>query len=160
QFSSQCQLCLPKDQTQCSWLDSSKAAGVASHLSALKVRNKTCINMNLPPAADIDALQIAIVSRLKALGDGTPYVADANEPDPRYLGYGVRAPEMKRFLASLKPEFADLHTEQKIELATRLIASGYGEQKSVAIALVEKVQEHFTPERFGKLEDLVSGLHG
>nr|WP_319384323.1 DNA alkylation repair protein [uncultured Roseibium sp.] len=111
-------------------------------------------------SADIDALQAAIASELSALGDGTAYIADANEPDPRYLGYGVRAPEMKRFLASLKPEFAALDEEEKIELATRLIASGYGEQKGVAIALLEKVPERFTPECFQQLEDLVSGLHG
>lgn len=111
-------------------------------------------------SADIDVLKAAIASELSALGNETPYVADANEPDPRYLGYGVRAPEMKRFLVSLKPKFAVLDPEQKIELATRLIASGYGEQKSVAIALLEMVPEHFTPECFDQLEDLVSGLHG
>ncbi|WP_153769976.1 DNA alkylation repair protein [Labrenzia sp. CE80] len=94
------------------------------------------------------------------MGEGTPYVADANEPDPRYLGYGVRAPEMKRFLASLKPQFAALDADQKIELATRLIASGYGEQKGVAIALLENVPEHFPPERFNLMQELVSSLHG
>ncbi|MEM0900384.1 MAG: hypothetical protein AAGI92_10605, partial [Pseudomonadota bacterium] len=68
---------------------------------------------------DFDTLQTSIAARLSAMGNGTPYIADANEPDPRYLGYGVRAPEMKRFLAGLKPEFRALDTKQKIELATR-----------------------------------------
>ncbi|MEO9516402.1 MAG: DNA alkylation repair protein [Paracoccaceae bacterium] len=116
--------------------------------------------MDRTKLADIDAFQIAISDKLSSLGEGTPYVADANEPDQRYLGYGVRAPEMKRFLAGLKPEISALDTEQKVELAARLIASGYGEQKSVAINLLEKVPEYFTPERFGQLEKLVSGLHG
>lgn len=116
--------------------------------------------MNRSTSADIDRLQVEVASELSALGDGTPYVADANEPDPRYLGYGVRAPEMKRYLRGLKPRFAALDTEDRIELATRLVASGYGEQKGVAIALLEKVAEHFTPDRFDQLEDLVGGLHG
>ncbi|MGD1882763.1 MAG: DNA alkylation repair protein [Paracoccaceae bacterium] len=72
----------------------------------------------------------------------------------------MRAPEMKRFLASLRPETSALNTEEKIQLATRLIASGYGEQKSVALALLEKTPDHFTPERFDQLEQLVGGLHG
>ena len=110
--------------------------------------------------ANIDALQHSIAAELSVMGEGTPYIADANEPDPRYLGYGVRAPEMKRFLARLKPEFSALGTEQKIELATRLITSGYGEQKAVAIPLLEQVHAHFTPDRFDQLEALVRGLHG
>lgn len=116
--------------------------------------------MNQPLPVDIDTLQIAIATKLSVLGHGTPYVTDANEPDPRYLGYGVRAPEMKKFVASLKPEFAVLDTVQKLELAKRLIASGYGEQKAVAIALLEKVPDQFPPERFDLLEELVGGLHG
>ncbi|MEL6171406.1 MAG: hypothetical protein AAFR02_05255, partial [Pseudomonadota bacterium] len=92
------------------------------------------MNQSLP--VDIETLQTAIATKLSVLGHGTPYVADANEPDPRYLGYGVRAPEMKKFVASLKPEFAVLGTVQKLELAKRLIASGYGEQNAVAIALL------------------------
>lgn len=116
------------------------------------------MNQSLP--VDIETLQTAIATKLSVLGHGTPYVADANEPDPRYLGYGVRAPEMKKFVASLKPEFEVLDTVQKLELAKRLIASGYGEQKAVAIALLEKVPEQFPPERFGLLEELVGGLHG
>lgn len=94
------------------------------------------------------------------LGAQSPYAADANEPDPRYLGYGVRAPEMKRVVSGRKAEFAPLMTEQKVELAKRLIASGYGEQKSVALALLESVPDYFSPKRFDDLEDLIRGLHG
>ncbi len=108
----------------------------------------------------LDNLHQVIASRLSALGDSSPYAADANEPDPRYLGYGVRAPEMKRVIGDLKPDFALLDREQKIELAKRLICSGYGEQKTVALALLERVPDYFSPERFGLLEDLIRGLHG
>lgn len=109
---------------------------------------------------EIDRLHRTIASELRSLGEFTPYAADANEPDPRYLGYGVRAPEMKRVISGLKSDFSALATEQKVELAKRLIASGYGEQKSVALALLEQVPEYFTPERFGFLETLMRGLHG
>ncbi|MEL7282748.1 MAG: DNA alkylation repair protein [Pseudomonadota bacterium] len=116
--------------------------------------------MNQALPIDIDALQTTIATKLSVLGDSTPYIADANEPDPRYLGYGVRAPEMKKYVANLKTQFADLDADQKIGLAKRLIASGYGEQKAVAIALLENVPERFPPDRFDLLEELVSGLHG
>lgn len=116
------------------------------------------MNQSLP--IDIDLLQTSIATKLSILGDGTPYVADANEPDPRYLGYGVRAPEMKSFVSSLWHEVAALDADQKIELAKRLIGSGYGEQKAVAIALLEKVPDQFPPKCFSLLEELVSGLHG
>lgn len=109
---------------------------------------------------EIDRLHRTIALQLSSLGELTPYAADANEPDPRYLGYGVRAPEMKRVIFGLKSDFASLETEQKVELARRLIASGYGEQKSVALALLEQLPEYFTPERFDFLETLMKGLHG
>ena len=111
-------------------------------------------------APDVETLHAAIASELNVLGDGTPYLADANEPDPRYLGYGVRAPEMKRFMSELKPSLSILDIEQKLKLATHLIASGYGEQKTVALSLLETIPDYFTPERFDQLERLVSGLHG
>ncbi|MDX8355738.1 DNA alkylation repair protein [Cognatiyoonia sp. IB215182] len=76
------------------------------------------------------------------------------------MGYGVRAPEMKRVIASLKPRIAALDSEQKLQLATDLIASGYGEQKSVALAILETLPTYFTPDRFGQMQRLVKGLHG
>ncbi|WP_299919001.1 DNA alkylation repair protein [uncultured Roseobacter sp.] len=108
----------------------------------------------------IDKLHHIVASRLSALGEASPYAADANEPDPRYLGYGVRAPEMKREITDLKTNFALLDVEQKIELAKRLISSGYGEQKTVALALLEQASDYFSPNQFGLLEALIRGLHG
>ncbi|MEM7615909.1 MAG: hypothetical protein AAF245_12725 [Pseudomonadota bacterium] len=95
-----------------------------------------------PP--DVAGLHAAISLKLSDLGDGSPYAADANEPDPRYRGYGVRAPEMKRFISSLKPEISPLSTDEKIDLATRLIRSGYasgaleGIGKTIAMSLHER----------------------
>ncbi|MET1412154.1 DNA alkylation repair protein [Roseibium sp. HPY-6] len=109
---------------------------------------------------DIDALHQSIATRLRALGDVSPYASDADEPDTRYLAYGVRAPQMKRFVAGYKADFRDLATEQKIELARRLINSGYGEQKTVALALLEQASSYFSPQHFDLLEQLLRGLHG
>ena len=115
---------------------------------------------NRRPVQKMDALHLTISNGLSNLGKDTPYVADANEPDPRYLGYGVRAPEMRRFISSLRPELSQLYAEQKGALANRLIHSGYGEQKSVALALLERVPDYFTPVRFDLLDDLMRQLHG
>ncbi|QFT31194.1 DNA alkylation repair protein [Roseibium porphyridii] len=112
--------------------------------------------MNTP----IDDLYQRVVLKLRKLGEASPYGADANEPDPRYLGYGVRAPEMKRVLSALKTDFSILDDDQKICLAKRLIFSGYGEQKTVALALLERIPAYFSPDRFDLLEDLIRGLHG
>lgn len=108
----------------------------------------------------VPRLHADITAELETLGAASPYAADANEPDPRYRGYGVRAPEMKRLNARYRPVLAKLDTDEKIALATRLIASGYGEQKSVALAILERMPKYFSPDRFDLLESLVRGLHG
>ena len=105
-------------------------------------------------------LEIKIASELAELGKDTPYVADANEPDPRYLGYGVRAPAMRTYLAGLKPALASLPIESKVDLAQKLIQSGYGEQKNVALFLLEDASNYFAPNNFDLLEAIFLGLHG
>lgn len=101
-----------------------------------------------------------IVKDLKTLGEQSAYKADADEIDPRYMSYGVRAPEMKRYISKLKPNFKKMETEEKINLAQRLIASGFGEQKTVALALLERETDYFNPDRFDLLEKIFSQLHG
>lgn len=108
----------------------------------------------------VDTLHETITERLCALGKVSPYASDADEPDPRYRAYGVRAPQMKQFVSSYKADFRELSVEQKVDLARRLISSGYGEQKTVALALLERVSDYFSPARFDALEQLVRGLHG
>ncbi len=101
-----------------------------------------------------------IVTTLQSAGRDTPYAADANEPDPRYAGYGVRAPAMKRLIGELRQELGELDTEDKVALARRLIGSGYGEQKTVALHLLGSVAGYFEPARFDELDDLMRQLHG
>ncbi len=108
----------------------------------------------------LDEMHVSIAAKLSALGDVSPYISDANEPDPRYLAYGVRAPEMKRLVAQLTPSFSELCTEQSVALATSLIGSGYGEKKTVALALLERIPDHFSPDRFDLLESLFRDLRG
>ena len=101
-----------------------------------------------------------IVSELASTGQGTPYDADANEPDPRYLGYGVRAPAMKRLILNHRSTLSMLNVDEKAELAIRLINSGYGEQKTVALYLLDQIPDYFSPDRFELLDALIRRLHG
>ncbi len=110
----------------------------------------------MPPST----LYRRIVGELSRAGQASPYAADANEPDPRYLGYGVRAPEMRRIIGTFKSELKVLGPDAKLAMASRLIESGYGEQKTIALHLLEQMPEYFTPARFAELERVVRGLQG
>jgi 3-methyladenine DNA glycosylase AlkD len=106
------------------------------------------------------ALHQRIVRDLVTASQGSRYAADANEPDPRYLGYGVRAVAMKALIAKHKAEIRALGLQDKLDLATTLIRSGYGEQKSVALHVLQQMSSYFTPNRFDLLDEQVRGLHG
>lgn len=108
----------------------------------------------------VTSLHRRIVKDLVTAGRGSLYKADANEPDPRYLGYGVRAAAMKALIAGYRAEIKALDAEDKLELAANLIASGYGEQKGVALHVLQQLPAYFTPDRFDVLDRLVRGLHG
>lgn len=114
--------------------------------------------MSAEPAAS--ALQSQIASELETLGRPTPYTADANEPDARYQGYGVRAPEMRQFIKAHRLQLNELSQEAALELVRQLIASGFGEQKTVALYLLERHIDYFQPDRFSEVEDVFRRLHG
>lgn len=101
-----------------------------------------------------------IVGELESAGLGSPYAADANEPDTRYRGYGVRKPAMDALIRRHRNEIATLTTAQKLAFARRLIKSGFGEQKTVALFVLEQIADYFTPDRFSELDSLIRGLHG
>ncbi len=105
-------------------------------------------------------LQTEIAELLATTGANTPYAADANEPDPRYQGYGVRAPQMKQIIKSLNPVLRDLSTPDRVALIQRLIDSGFGEQKTIAIHLMELTADFFTAEHLDLVDTWVRGLHG
>lgn len=101
-----------------------------------------------------------IVKDLELAGAKSAYVADANEPDPRYKSYGVRAKGKKEIIAKYKKEIRNLAQNQQIKLATKLIKSRYGEQQSVALFILEKHPDYFSPENFDQLNLLVRCLNG
>ena len=101
-----------------------------------------------------------VVRCLEDLGRGTPYAADADEPDPMYKGYGVRAPAMKALIREFDPMLRVLEDGPKLALAMRLIDSGYGEQKTVALHLLGQMTDYFEPARFGLVDDIVRRQRG
>ena len=105
-------------------------------------------------------LQQQIHQELRELAVGTAYAADANEPDPRYRGYGVRMPAMRALIKKLKPAFRKLDPDERLPLATALIDSGYGEQKTVALELLNSVDKYFTPDKLSELEAIFRKLWG
>ena len=107
-----------------------------------------------------DRVYASIVSALEQAGHGTPYVADANEPDPRYKGYGVRAEGKRRVFLDHRDAIRELDEPQQLDLARRLVESRYGEQQSIALSVLEPLAAHFTPARLKELDALVRCLHG
>ncbi len=122
--------------------------------SAIWVENRVLKSMS-----DTD-LYRRIVSDLVAAVDGSNYAADANEPDPRYKGYGVRKPAVDALIKRYRKEISALTMAQKLAFSRRLIKSGYGEQKTVALAALEQIVDYFSPDHFLELESLIRGLHG
>lgn len=101
-----------------------------------------------------------IVAELEAAGLASPYPADANEPDPRYKSYGVRAPAKKKIFASHRRAIRTLSRQQQVELATTLIQSEVGEQQEIGLFILQKFPDYFDPTRFQELDNLVQHLHG
>lgn len=101
-----------------------------------------------------------LVKSLETAGKESPYPADANEPDPRYLSYGVRMPQVKKLIQENRKAFRELSREENLELGRALIESGYGEQQTIAMAVLAPVTDYFTPNRFSELDDLMRNVHG
>ena len=108
----------------------------------------------------ITKLYDAIVEDLIQSGVGSRYKADANEPDPRYKSYGVRAAGKKQVIKTHRAAIRKLAFDDKLALAQRLIESEVGEQQSVALHILEPHADYFTPQRFDELDRLVRYLHG
>ncbi|WOO41133.1 DNA alkylation repair protein [Rubellicoccus peritrichatus] len=109
---------------------------------------------------DIKHLKSQIVRDLEEAGRKSLYVADANESDPRYKAYGVRAPALREILKKHRPAIRQLELGRQIKLATQMVESGFGEQQSVGLFILEPHSDYYIPERFGELDRLVGCLHG
>ena len=101
-----------------------------------------------------------IVADLEMAGRESLYRADANEPDPRYKSYGVRAEGQKKIIRAHRKAIRTLNQSEQIALAKRLIQSRYGEQQRVGLFILEPLAAYFVPERFDELDGLVRCLHG
>lgn len=101
-----------------------------------------------------------IVANLVEEGAKSPYVADANEPDPRYKSYGVRADGKKRVIKNHRAAIRALSTDEKLALAHKLIKSRVGEQQSIGLFVLEPIANYFTPTNFTELDSLIRCLHG
>ena len=67
--------------------------------------------------ATLLALYQAIVKDLESEGKKSLYKADANESDPRYFSYGVRANEKKQIFKKHRKTIRQLSQQQQITLA-------------------------------------------
>ncbi|MBV7340294.1 hypothetical protein KFU94_71235 [Chloroflexi bacterium TSY] len=88
-------------------------------------------------------LYTQIVYDLEEAGKNSPYSADANEPDPRYKAYGVRAAGKKQIFQTYRSEICQLGQDQQIDLAERLIRSEFGEQQSMGLFILEPFAHYY-----------------
>lgn len=110
--------------------------------------------------SEIKSLYNQIVNALEEAGKVSPYSADANEPDPRYRAYGVRAPQKKAIFKQNRQAIRALAPEQQVELGMRLIHSKIGEQQTIGFYVLQMQTDFFRPDRFDRLDDIVRTLYG
>lgn len=108
----------------------------------------------------IQTLYKSIVLDLQAAGEKSPYIADANEPDPKYKSYGVRAQGKKEIINKHKKQIRALSQTHQIALANKLMHSGYGEQQSVALFILERFPDYYSPDKMQELDELIRTIHG
>ena len=109
---------------------------------------------------DVDSLYNSIVRDLELAGRESRYHADADEPDPRYKSYGVRADGRKAIIRTHRKAIRDIQHEEQFELARKLIESEYGEQQKIALFILEPHAGYFSPDKFDQIDRLVRYLHG
>lgn len=109
---------------------------------------------------DVISVKKHILRDLEKAGKISPYKADANESDPRYKSYGVRAPQKKAIFKHHRQAIRQLEMSQQVELAYSLIRSGFGEQQSIGLWILEPHSDYFSPVRFDELDQLVRCLFG
>lgn len=110
--------------------------------------------------SQLTALYKSIVQDLEQKGAKSPYPADANETDPRYKSYGVRAAGKKEIITKHRKAIRTLSQAEQIDLATELIESRYGEQQSIGLFILEGFTDYYTPDKFKELDSLIRCIHG
>ena len=110
--------------------------------------------------SDINDLNDQIVRDLEEAGRSSPYSADADESDSRYKAYGVRMPALKEIFKKHRSDIRQLKLKDQIKLAGRLIRSGFGEQQTFGLFILEPRSDYYSPERFNELDRMIRRLHG
>ena len=106
----------------------------------------------------VAALHRSIVEQLRAAGRRSGYRADADEKDPRYRSYGARAADKAGVVREHRAAIKALGPDEKLDLANRLIESGYGEQQDVALSVLEQLD--LGPTDMDMIDGFVRRLHG
>lgn len=109
---------------------------------------------------EVDSIHNSIVKDLETAGWESRYRADADEPDPRYKSYGVRADGRKKIIRTYRNAIRGLPRQEQLELARMLIESEYGEQQKIALYILEPHADYFSPDKFEQLDGYVRYLHG
>jgi 3-methyladenine DNA glycosylase AlkD len=111
-------------------------------------------------ADGVDDLRQRIEEALVEAGRASLYLADANESDPRYRSHAVRMPTVKAIWRQVRSDVRALNDDEKLELASRLVESGYGEQQTIANLVLELMVDRFEPEHLATIDEIVHQLHG
>lgn len=111
-------------------------------------------------ASAITDLHTALVAAIVRAGEESPYRTDADEPDPRYLSYGVRAPALRTIWRSHRDQVRRLSAADRLGLTTMLIESGYGEQQSLGSLVLESMPAYFTTQTLSIVDGFVHCLRG
>jgi 3-methyladenine DNA glycosylase AlkD len=109
---------------------------------------------------EVDRIYNSIVGDLQTAGRESRYRADADEPDPRYKSYGVRADGRNRVIRTYRKAIRGLQRNEQLKLARMLVESEFGEQQSIALFILEPHAGYFSPDKFGQIDDFVRLLHG
>jgi 3-methyladenine DNA glycosylase AlkD len=109
---------------------------------------------------EVDRIYNSIVGDLQTAGRESRYRADADEPDPRYKSYGVRADGRKQVTSTHRKAIRRLQRNEQLKLARMLVESEYGEQQKIALYILEPHADYFSPEKFEQLDWYVRYLHG
>lgn len=103
----------------------------------------------------VNAIHKRIIDDLEDLGSKSKYISDANEPDVRYKSYGVRAEGKKKIISRYRQTIGNLKLFEQLKLADELMLSGYGEQQSVALSILNAHVASFDPSKFEVVDKLV-----
>lgn len=110
--------------------------------------------------ATTNKLYSSIVTQLETLGALSPYKADANEPDPEYLSYGVRRQGKAQVFKDHRAAIKQLGKIEKRKLAYRLIESAYGEQQEIGLSILLLILEYFTKEKLEEIDWIMRQMRG